>query len=221
MMDFWYKFDDFFLFNAPTEISNAIRVVDPYGRLLNLFFFYQGSHQIETGFQTDLQNIKTSIKTLADNIIRILEEFFEGNEMTEQNAFELFAQGLLFDNGLNANGLPRRPAGDKIHMMDSGLIGFIVWHAFVRAVVILGLADDQNRWVRLDRNISLAAAILAAEIKAGQEPVQSDDPLQNKPLDLNLITELRSLWLTLTPEQIDDKIVELQNRFISSHNPNK
>lgn len=220
-MDFWYKFDDFFMFHIPTEISDALRVVDPYGNLLNLFFFYQRSHQIETGFQTDLQNIKTSIKTLADNIIRILDESFEGNEMTEQNAFELFAQGLLFDNGLDANGLPRRPAGDKIHMMDSGLIGFIVWHAFVRAVLILDLADDENRWVRVDRNISLAAAILAAEIEAGQEPVQSEDPLQNKPLDLNLITELRSIWLTLTPEQIDDKIVELENRFISDHNPNK
>jgi hypothetical protein len=220
-MDFWYKFDDFFMFHKPPEISDALRVVDPYGSLLNLFFFYQRSHQIETGFQTDLESIKTSFKMLADNIIRILDESFEGNEVMEQNAFELFAQGLLFDDELDANGLPRRPTGDKIHMMDSGLIGFIVWHAFVRAVLVLDLADDENRWVRVDRNISLAAGILAAEIEAGQEPVQSEDPSQNKPLDLNLVTELRSIWLTLTPEQIDDKIVELENRFISDHNPNK
>jgi hypothetical protein len=66
-----------------------------------------------------------------------MDENFRGNAEAEQMAFELFAQGLLFDNGFDEDNIPRRPEGDKIRTMDNGIIGYIVWHAFVRLVVLL------------------------------------------------------------------------------------
>jgi hypothetical protein len=51
---------------------------------------------------------------------RIIDKHFKGNADTERNAYELFAQGLLLDSGLDDKGLPGRPEGDKVHMMDSG-----------------------------------------------------------------------------------------------------
>ncbi len=215
--DFWYKFDDFFSFHKPPEIGEAIEIVQPYGRMLDSFKFYQRTHQIEEGFRRDFENIKLFIKTLADNIVRILDEFFRNNPTMEQNAFELFAQGTLFDNGLDLNGMPRRQSGEKFHMMDSAVVGYVAWHAFVRAVLILDLTDDKERWVRIDRNISLAAAILATEIKSHQKPEQSDDPQFNKALDPGQLKQLREFWLILTPEEIDDRIVQLQESVISNH----
>lgn len=137
---------------------------------------------------------------MAENQLRIMDDHFKGNTETEKIAYELFAQGLLFDNELDDNSLPRRPEGDKIHMMDSGIIGYIVWHAFIRLVVLLHSHDsviDSNKWLLIDRHIALAAGILAALIKSGREPEQSNDPSQNKPIDSTLLEELRGNWLHL------------------------
>jgi hypothetical protein len=51
---------------------------------------------------------------LADNHFRIIYAYFEGINEKEQLAFELFAQGRLFGDGLDKNGKPRRPQGTKI-----------------------------------------------------------------------------------------------------------
>jgi hypothetical protein len=213
-MDFWYSYDDFFLFHSPDNIKLAIRQVDPYGRLVELFYHHRRRGTLNSEFITELQNVKDSINLLADNSRRIFEEFFEDDVNLEQTSFELFAQGLLYDDRLDSNGLPRRPAGDKIHMMDSGITGYVVWHAFARAVELLGLTD---RMPQTDRHIALAAGILAALIKSGRPPVQSNDPSNNKPLDPASLDELRSSWLNFQPEEIDDRIVELEGNSISRH----
>jgi hypothetical protein len=173
IMDFWYQFDNFFLFRRPAEITNASDALDHYGKLLDRFLYHYQKGSVETDFKSEHENIKDSIKLLANNQLRIMDDHFKGNTETEQRAFELFAQGLLFDNGLDDNGLPRRPEGDKIHMMDSSIIGYIVWHAFIRLVVLLyGGGDgaiDSNKWLQTDRHIGLAAGILAALIKSGRD----------------------------------------------------
>lgn len=63
-------------------------------------------------------------------------------------------------------------------MMDSGIDGYIVWHAFVRVVVLLFETADQKAWLQTDRNIGLSATVLAALVKDGKQPVQSNDPIQ-------------------------------------------
>src|SRR5919199_2693956 len=192
IMDFWYQFDNLFLFRRPSEITNALGVVDPYGKLLDRFLYHYQNGTIETNFKSQHENIKESVKLLADSQVRIIDDHFKGNIQAQQMAFELFAQGLLFDDALDDSGLPRRPEGDKIHMMDSSIIGYIVWHAFVRLVVLLyggdsAGADSSNKWLQTDRHIGLAAGTLAALIKSGREPEQSDDPTYNKPIDPALL----------------------------------
>jgi hypothetical protein len=216
-IDFWYEFDDFFLFRSPSDIRVAIGKLNPYGRLLDLFFHYQRKGEIKTGFKAEFENIKDSIKLLADNNLRIIDQHFKDNIELEQNAYELFAQGLLFDNALGDNGLPRRPEGDKIHMMDSGIVGYIVWHAFIRITILLELGGNSERWLQIDRHLALAAAILSALIKSGKPPIQSDDPSHNKPIEPSLLNELRRHWLQLSFEELDDKIVQLQEKVISRH----
>ena len=160
---------------------------------------------------------KELVRLLSSNIMRIIQKYFDGNIELQQKAFELFAQGLLFDNGVDYKGQPRRPVGDKIHMMDSRVEGYVVWHAFIRAVVLLELDDNKDKWLQLDRHVGLAAGILAELIKEGKEPQQINDPNYNKPIEDELFDELRKDWLILNFQDMDGKITQLQQQIMSKH----
>jgi hypothetical protein len=216
IINFWYEFDKFFL--SP-EMGVVIGVLNPYGKLRNSFLYHYDKGNIETGFKTEHENIKDSIKLLADNHVRIMDEYFSGNTELEQMAFELFAQGVLFDNGLDERGQPRRREGEKIHMMDSSITGYTVWHAFVRiAVLLFGNGTiDSTKWLQTDRHIGLAAGILAELIKSGREPMQRNDPTHNKPIDIALLEKLRGYWLNLSFSEIDDRLVQLRLDTVSEH----
>ena len=110
-IDFWYEFDNFFLFRASDSIKEALRKVGPYQQLVDLFYHLSSKGTISTEYKTELETleIKEAIKLLAENQTRIIDEHFKGNTDMERTAFEFFSQGLLFDNGIDANGLPRRP----------------------------------------------------------------------------------------------------------------
>jgi hypothetical protein len=216
-LDFWYKYDDFFKFHISDDIGKALAKVNPYRKVLNSFYFHNDKGTVNTGFRNELIDIKDSIKILADSSNKIFKEFFNGDLQLEQEAFELFAQGLLFDNKLDEKGNPRRPVDERIHMMDSEVTGYVVWHAFTRAVGLLEVTDDKEHLLQTDRHIVLAAAILASLIESGHRPVQSDDPANNKPIDQKILDDLRLKYLKLTFEEIDKKITELEDASITRH----
>jgi hypothetical protein len=216
IMNFWYEFDKFFL---SQEMQMVMGPLSPYGKLRNSFLYHYDKGSLETGFRSEHENIKDSIKLLADNQVRIMDRHFGGNTALEQMAFELFAQGVLFDNSLDERGHPRRREGEKIHMMDSSITGYIVWHAFVRTVVLL-YADgtiDSTKWLQTDRHIGLAAGILTELIKSGREPIQRNEPDHNKPIDTAVLGKLRGGWLNLSFPEIDDRLVQLRLDTVSEH----
>ena len=218
--DFWYEFDDYFLFQANNDVRDAIDKIEPYGRLLNLFYYHQSMGTLNTNFKIDLENlgIKDQIKMLANNILQIIDKYFNDNPNSERISFELFAQGILFDTGLNSNGLPRRVPGAWIHMMDSEVTGFVAWYGFIRAVIALGLAETNiDRWLRISRNIALAAAILTTLTKQGRRPRQTNNPNLNQPLDENSLNSLRNYWLNQNLDQIDNQIINMEVISISEH----
>lgn len=217
IIDFWYEFDKSFL--SESYMLKAKELLDPYVKLKDCFLSHHRKNTIEAGFKKEYENVKDSIKLLADNHFRIINEYFEGNNEKEQMAFELFAQGLLFDNSLDKDGPPRRLPGNKIHMMDDDMRGYLIWHAFIRLVVVLlygdGTLNSKKRWLQTDRHIGLAAGILAAMIKSGSEPEQSNDPNYNKPIAPTLLEELRANWIHLSFQEIDDKLVQLYDERYS------
>jgi hypothetical protein len=213
IMDFWYEFDKSFL--SDPEILKAKEILEPYVKLKDSFLSHYRNKTIQIGFKKEYESIKDSVKLLADNHLKIINEYFGSNTEIEQMAFELFGQGLLFDDGLDKNGNPRRVPGNKVHTMDDDIRGYLIWHAFVRLVVLLlygdddKVADSKKKWLHTDRHIGLAAGILAALIKSGRQPEQTNDPKYNKPMDPTVIEELRADWLYRSFQDIDDKIVQL------------
>ena len=60
-MDFWFKYDDFFIYNPNDSIINAIKILDPYGGLIHLFHYHHMNGSIKTGFKNEMQEIQYSI----------------------------------------------------------------------------------------------------------------------------------------------------------------
>ena len=209
-----------FFLKSTSEIRDAITKVDPYGKLLNLFYYHVQQNTINSGgYKKDLENenMKDHIKLLIEEQIKIIDTSFKNNPDMESKAFELFSQGLLFDDKLDFNGLPRRPSGTKVHMMDSDLTGFVVWHAFIRAAIVLGLVATKDGLLQIDREIALGAAILASLVKEGRKPQQTDNPNLNEPLDDGIISQLKNYWMSQSFEDIDNKIIELEKVTITDH----
>jgi hypothetical protein len=154
---------------------------------------------------------------LASSQLELFSEYFEDNQSSIRTTFELFAQGLLFDNEVNEDGIPRMRPGTKIHMMDSSVTGFIVWHAFIRAVLVLNPDNQAERWLQLDRCIGLAAAILSTLIKEGRAPQQTLEPNTNQPLDDQTVEQLRKYWLGQSIDDIDNKIPHIEKVTIREH----
>ncbi|HEU4448149.1 MAG TPA: hypothetical protein VFR94_25995 [Nitrososphaeraceae archaeon] len=69
------------MFSSSPETRVAIRAVDPYGRLLDLFYYHQKTGTIESAFKTELANIEDSIKFLADNDRRIIDNTLMGMQI--------------------------------------------------------------------------------------------------------------------------------------------
>ena len=217
--DFWYQFDNFFLFKKSDSIDRALNKVGPYEQLVDLFYYHQSMGSLNTGYKPDLEKvgIAEDIKLLASSQIDLFNKYFEGDPTAERTAFELFSQGLLFDNEMDENGLPRRGPGTKIHMMDSSVTGFVVWHAFVKAVIVLGFDQRTERWLQIDKSIALAAAILSTLIKEGRAPQQTLEPNINQPLDDQTVEQLRKYWINLSVDEIDNKISHLEKITITKH----
>lgn len=60
-MDFWYEYDNFFLFSSPDDITEAMLKVDPYGKMLDLFYFCARKGSVDTEFKNSMQRISQAI----------------------------------------------------------------------------------------------------------------------------------------------------------------
>ncbi len=143
------------------------------------------------GFQQDMMPMKDALLLLANGQIQIIDRYFAGDAEAERAAFEDFGQGVLFDD--------RRPPGEKIHKMDVGgpdnpPIGYHRWHAFNRAVVVVG--GDEERWLTIDRNVGLAWAIQS-------EARPEEDSPDNPGLPEERLAALREQWTKMTFDELD------------------
>jgi len=142
-------------------------------------------------FRTAVTPSRAGYQTLSQEQLTIIDRHFAGDLDLLRAAFEHFGQGDLFDD--------RRPAGNKVHMMDSSgpadpPIGYHRWHAIIRAMTVLDV--DAERWQAIDRLVALAWAV-----HAEAQPTQDT---ANPPLPEARLAALRAHWLTRTSDQLDD-----------------
>ena len=198
--DFWYEFDNFFLFDAREDVLVARSNVSDLDRI-------RKQHRINDTYPIDFINeVKqdkervNSIIFLAQKQIEIINKAFGDDLESQQRAFEDFGQGVLFDERAP------RPINNRIHMMDEGQFGFYRWHTLIRTAVLLD--HEPERWLSVDRHIGLACAI-----DSKQRPSQSTDDgnnPNNPEISDEMLEKFRSIWLPLSFEDVD---TEFDNNF--------
>lgn len=196
--DFWYEFDNFFLWQVQQDVLNAIGEV---GNLDTLYIQHRKNNTYPNGFIREVKQSNLLIKSisfLAQKQLDIINKNFGGDVESQQRAFEDFGQGVLFDDR------PPRSLERRIHMMDEGPIGYRRWHAFIRTAVLINTELDMlhDRWLQIDRDVGLAYAI-----DSKQHPKQSDrtgNNPNNPEIDPNRLDELRTFWLPKSFQELDN-----------------
>lgn len=190
VMEFWFEFDNAFnaAFELTTdEIADAVSAVRP---VFSRWRQHRASGTYPQGFADDVQALAPELTLLAGSQLALVDRFFAGDTAAEQVAFEEFGQGIHFDD--------RRPVTDKVHKMDrnpdGSTIGYHVWHAFIRAAVLVG--EDAERWLGVDRLVGLGWAIQAVA-----KPVE--DAPDNPRLPEARLERLREIWLPMDVEHLD------------------
>jgi hypothetical protein len=210
LVNFWYEFDNEFTYHPTPEIELAKRQIDPEG---DLFTFYLNdsdksdfSERVRTKYLKQLLNFRI----LSDRQLSLLDKHFQGNKELERLAFEEFAQGTLFDNLLCPGGIRRRSGTESIHMMNSSLLGYIIWHAFIQILLLIDKGADHDRWLEIERYLVLSADILLHLISLGREPKPySSIDMHNIRLEFNTLQKLRYYWMYKGYEEINHKMRNL------------
>jgi hypothetical protein len=195
VMEFWFEFDNFFNPSFGEVGPDVFAAYDAIGGPFGVKAAWRDDRDAGTypvGFKRAMELVKPALTQLADQQLAIFDRHFAGDAAAEQTAFEEFGQGLNFDD--------RRPTGDKVHKMDQGgpdkpPQAYHAWHAFIRAIVLVGA--DEQRWLRMNRNLGLAWAIQ-------NEARPTDDRPDNPPLPAERLEALRAAWLVLDAKQLDD-----------------
>jgi len=197
--DFWYEFDNYFMWDERQEVFAAI---GDAGDILSLYEKHRQDGTFPEDFVNEIKQDskrENSVKFLDTKQMEIILKHFGQDIQNQQRAFENFGQGVLFDD--------RKPRGllTRVHMMDEKSYGFRRWHAVVRAGVLLSgessSQNNNNRWLATDRYIGLAW-----EIQTKQNPRQSDrsgkNP-NNPEIDSTLLDSFRSFWLSKSFDDLD------------------
>jgi hypothetical protein len=190
-IEFWFQFDDRFLFNPTIEIRQL------YGQIQGpdtIRFAWEQARQAGTypaAFEASIQSMHTALVRLSELQFEVMEAHFTDDLDSLRYAFEDFGQGVLFDD--------RRNPGDKIHKMDTGgplnpPIGYHRWHPIIRASVIAG--GNASLWLEINRFVGLAWAI-----QSDAKPIE--DAPDNPPLAAQRLEELRAIWLNADAEALD------------------
>lgn len=180
-IDFWFAFDQSFLFDRPPEVAAAFPIAYPDGNLNDLVDFAKGATS-DAELAQRVAGRQAGLLLLAEVQDRIMRAHFP-DPADLQRAFEDFGQGVLFD------GRNPRPTSRRIHMMDGTAddwVGYHRWYAFARAVLALGA--PAARWSLISRFVGLAWAI-----QSEAEPV-NDSPF-NAGLPEERLATLRTAWL--------------------------
>lgn len=188
--DFWFEYDNHFLFAPPPQVIQAYTAIGSIDLARSRFAATRAAGTYPAAFLAAVTPLEPGLRTLSTEQLAIIDQHYAGHPDRLQSAFEHFGCGDLFDD--------RRPAGNKVHMMDSSgpanpPIGYHRWHALLRAMTLLGI--DADRWNALDRLVALAWAI-----HAEAQPVQD---AHNPPLPEARLAALRAHWLALGPDQLD------------------
>lgn len=190
----WYQLDQVGYYHpkqefidALTAIAKAVGNEDVEVGVAEAWYKDRLAGTYPGGFRKLLLPVRDSLRLVADTEAAVFNRYYRRDRPGLVSAMADFGQGILFD--------PRRPVGNRVHMMDGNPPpGFHAWHAFNRAFEFLGISP--HWWRSFDPLVGFGWAV-----QSTAKPVQET---VNTPLPADVVCALADHWLGLTADQLDD-----------------
>lgn len=191
--EMWYQLDQDTLYAPVPGIIDAYLAINSYaadlggvdaGPLVAWLQAYQAPGYPNT-YRDWAAPIKDPLALISRTLLNAFDRFYARRGAGLVQAFTYFAEGVLYD--------PRRPE-DPIHSMDGEQpIGYPVWHAYARAMMLLDI--DTRHWREVLPVMGYACAL--------QLIAKPDQMHVNPPLPTPVILRTAKRMLPLDIEKLD------------------
>jgi hypothetical protein len=193
--EFWFQYDDKFLFNPSQEIRDAYAAwaaaLGSLDAIIQLWKDHRIAGTYPKGFIAAVRPAREPLAVVSHLELQVYDAYYGTGGWRELvPPFVDFGQGILFD--------PRRPDGSKVHMMNlpQGIhppTNYHFWNAILQARIFLDV--DADRWRNIARLVGLAWAVQSVA-----KPVTD---AHNPPLAGDTIAQLEVEWLQLPLKRLD------------------
>jgi hypothetical protein len=190
--EMWYQLDLKTLYDPVPGIFDAYLAINEYaaaeggvdaGPLVVWLRTYRAAGYPET-FRDWAAPIKEPLALISTVLLENFDAFYARRSPNLTGAFGDFAQGVLYD--------PRHI--DAIHSMDGDPpIGYPVWHAYTRAMMVLGLSTEH--WKEI-----LPLIAFACELQLKAKPDQTN---VNPPQPPSVVRRAAATTLHLSTAKLD------------------
>jgi hypothetical protein len=191
--EFWYRFDQYTAFAPSAELAEAYEVLrsrfERFER--DIYFAWRDTNAAGTypaAFLEVVTPIRPQLEVLSRAQLIAFDELYHRHDPRLVTAFIDFGQGVLFDPRLAEH-------EQEVHTMNGRPpVGYHTWHAFIRAMMLLGI--DRGRWRRIAPLNGLAWAV--------QTVAKPDTRVVSPPLPRETVRQLTRLWLPKSVAQLDE-----------------
>lgn len=191
--EFWYDYDEMSYYTPSAEMKAAVAAITaPFGGFTKSYDAWLATRQggrYPRSWMELIQPNKAHFELLSREQKKVYDKWYGHDPKGLVFAFQEFGQGTLFD--------PRRPAGNKVHMMNytppEATHAYHRWHAYLQSFQLLGI--DRRFWGHINR---LAGA--AWELQSIAKPV--NDANDNKHLPRHVVRHVTDKWLCRSDEKV-------------------
>ncbi|MFJ3877354.1 Tat pathway signal sequence domain protein [Streptomyces sp. NPDC090077] len=184
--EFWYDYDEMSYYNPTAEMKAAVGAITaPFGGFTKSYDAWVATRKggrYPRSWTEIIQPNRAHFELLSREQKKVYDKWYGRDPKGLVFAFQEFGQGTLFD--------PRRPAGNKVHMMNytppTPTQAYHRWHAYLQSFQLLNI--DRRFWAHINRLTGMAW-----ELQSIGKPV--NDANDNKHLPRHVVNKVTAKWL--------------------------
>jgi hypothetical protein len=192
--EFWYQFDQLFMYAMTQEVADAFTAIDVYCASVNEGIAFAWLQRMKApgypGTYAEWSRpIAEPLATLSRLQLGMFDAYYCRHDPRLVQAFADFGQGVLYD--------PRRlPGAEPVHTGfgdPPNDVGYLFWWVFLRSMMLVGV--DTLRWQEMAPRVAFAWQV--------QGVAKPNHLAVNPPLPRETLRGLARTWLRRSVEQLD------------------
>ncbi|MEY9875803.1 hypothetical protein ABH931_005309 [Streptacidiphilus sp. MAP12-33] len=191
--ELWYQFDQVSYFAPSAEMKAAVgAIVAPFGGFSKLYDGYEACRQggYPQSFLELIEPNRAAFEFVSQAQRQVFDTYYRHDLDGLTFAFQEFGQGTLFD--------PRRPVGNKVHMMNytppQPTHDYHAWQPVFAGFALLDI--DRHYWRRVHPLVGIAWELQSIAWPAIDSP-------DNPHLPRHLVDHITDKWLRRDQDEID------------------